>query len=164
MRLDYQNLAPEATKALFAVGAAVTRSGLDAGIRELVSVRVSQINGCAHCVDIHWRKALDAGVSDSKLRLASVHEECDCFSAAERAALRLAEAMTRLEAARANTVATRAAGMDAAGVHGVVDARLWDELGAHFDPETLTHLVYQICVINAWNRLSRTLQLRPPCE
>src|SRR5436189_1198928 len=87
---------PGAMDALQALGAAVGGSGLDPNLVELVCLRASQINGCSVCVDGHWRTARRDGESDDRLFAVAAWREAPYFSDAERAALALTEAMTRL--------------------------------------------------------------------
>ena len=146
MRLDYAKLAPEAAKALFQLSTAIGRSALDPVLRELVAVLVSELNGCAHCIAVHWKKALAAGATDIQLRLLPAFEEAAHAGSYDRrtlVALRLAERLTSSPAA------------------GVDDA-LWDEATDALGEEALTWLVHQIMLMNAWNRLSIALRIAPP--
>lgn len=144
MRLDYAALAPDATKAMFSVGAAIGNSSLDPGLRELVSVLISLCNRCDHCIRIHRDKALAAAVPEATLDALAPWLDAGGaggpFTPREHAALALAHASTR----------------DIS--EGISDA-LWEAVAEHFSPEELAHLLYQISLMNAWNRLSVTLQL-----
>lgn len=143
MRLDYERVAAEATRALYGVSRAVQASPLDPRIRELVSVLISLRNGCAHCIAVHGEKARAAGATAREVDLLAAWREYDAFSAADRAAFALAERLTSEPALG-------------------VDEVLWQEARRHFDEERLVHLLYQVMLINAWNRLSITLRLQPP--
>lgn len=114
---------------------ASTAAGLDEALLELVNVRVSQINGCAACLATHVPAARAAGVSAGRLDLLPAWRELDDFGDPERAALRLAETLTRLD-----DVDERAAALDAAA--------------EHFDEEQLASLEWTIVLINAFNRVS----------
>lgn len=114
---------------------ASTAAGLDDGLRELVNVRVSQINGCAACLATHVPAAREAGVSQRRLDLLPAWRELDAFGEPERAALRLAETLTRLD-----DVGERAAAIAGAG--------------EHFDDDQLAALEWSIVLINAFNRVS----------
>ena len=99
MRLDYAALTPEPSKHLFAISAAVRRSALPGTIRELTAVYISQLNGCAHCIAVHWEKALAEGVTERQLRLLpaaeAVHGDwLPLYDQATALALRLAHAVT----------------------------------------------------------------------
>lgn len=117
--------------------AALTRAGsaLDLRTAELVKVRVSQINGCGYCVDLHVRKALEDAAEDPR-RLAALPawREVPFFDARERAALALAEAMT-------------------VPPLGPLSADVVDGAKAHFAGDDLTPLMAVIVSINAWNRV-----------
>ncbi|MFW5693518.1 MAG: carboxymuconolactone decarboxylase family protein [Alkalispirochaeta sp.] len=148
MRLDYAALTPEPSKHLFAISAAVRRSALPGTIRELTAVYISQLNGCAHCIAVHWEKALAEGVPEQQLRVLPAAEVVhgDWLSLYDRAtaiALRLAHTVT---------VAPGSG----------VDEELWDSAVAVLGEETLMWLVHHIMLMNAWNRLSVTLRIEPP--
>jgi AhpD family alkylhydroperoxidase len=115
----------------------VQASGIEAPLLELVRMRVSQINGCAFCLDMHSKDARAAGETEQRLYALPAWRETPFFSPRERAALALAEAVTTI-----------------AGT-GVPDDVI-EEAGEHFSPEELTHVLYAIIEINSWNRLSIT--------
>jgi AhpD family alkylhydroperoxidase len=102
----------------------------------LVEVRASQINGCGFCLDMHTKDALAAGETPQRLSLVAAWREAACFTEAERAALALTEAGTRLA--------------DGAGV----DDEVWASAAKHYDEDQLTALVGQIGLINAFNRMN----------
>ncbi|MFW5828460.1 MAG: carboxymuconolactone decarboxylase family protein [Alkalispirochaeta sp.] len=148
MRLDYAALTPEPSKHLFAISAAVRRSALPGTIRELTAVYISQLNGCAHCIAVHWEKARAEGVPEEQLRVLPAAEAVhgDWLSLYDRTtaiALRLAHAVTV-----------------APGTG--VDEELWDSAVAALGEETLMWLIQHIMLMNAWNRLSVTLRIEPP--
>ncbi|MFD8733901.1 carboxymuconolactone decarboxylase family protein [Streptomyces sp. NPDC059618] len=124
-------------KHLMSAGKLLTDSALPAATRELVSLRVSQINGCAVCVDMHTKEAAAAGETAVRLNLVAVWREATVFTEAERAALELAEEGTRVA--------------DAA--HGVGD-EVWANAVKHFDEEQLTALATLVAFTNAVNRLN----------
>lgn len=97
LRIDYANVAPAGIKALGGVYAYVMASGLDHVLVELIYLRVSQINGCAYCLDLHTRDLIKKGVKPEKLALVQVwHEAGSVFDARERAALAWADTVTRV--------------------------------------------------------------------
>ncbi|MBR0874836.1 carboxymuconolactone decarboxylase family protein [Bradyrhizobium tropiciagri] len=97
MRIDYNKIAPAGIKALGGVYGYVTQSGLSAKLIELIYLRISQINGCAYCLDMHTRDLLKKGVKTEKLALLQVWREAEAlFDAEERAALAWAETVTRV--------------------------------------------------------------------
>ncbi|MFF2192467.1 carboxymuconolactone decarboxylase family protein [Streptomyces sp. NPDC058157] len=138
-RLDYftSATAGKALKYVTSAGKAVKESPLPVTTQELVALRVSQINGCAVCIDIHTKEAAAAGESDVRLHLVAAWREATVFTEAERAALRLAEEGTRIA--------------DAAG--GVGD-EAWAQAAAHYDEEQLTALALLISFMNMVNRLN----------
>ncbi|MEV5356381.1 carboxymuconolactone decarboxylase family protein [Streptomyces sp. NPDC086081] len=128
-------------KQFTAVGRLVVESALPAATRELVSLRVSQINGCAVCIDMHTKEAAAAGESAVRLHLVAGWREATVFSEAERAALDLAEEGTRI----------------ADGAGGVPD-EVWERAAKHYDEEQLVALVTLIAFMNTANRLNVILR------
>ncbi|MGY4313881.1 carboxymuconolactone decarboxylase family protein [Bradyrhizobium sp. JR3.5] len=97
MRIDYNKVAPAGIKALGGVYGYLTQCGLPAALIELVYLRISQINGCAYCLDMHTRSLQKMGVAVEKLALLQVWREAEVlFDAEERAALAWAETVTRV--------------------------------------------------------------------
>ncbi len=133
-RLAVDSLAPAATKALNALDAAVRRSSIEPGLLDLVRLRASQLNGCAYCVDVHSRDALAAGQTERRLLTFAAWRETPLFTHRERAALELTEAVTRL------------------ADHPVSD-KVFDTAAAYFPDTELAQLIWNIAVINTWNRL-----------
>src|SRR5215510_4873174 len=93
MRLDYAAAAPEAIKALAGVNAALLRAGLDKRLMDLLFLRVSQINGCSYCVDVHARDLRQAGESNERLDGLAGWRESPYFTEPEKAALEWAEVL-----------------------------------------------------------------------
>ncbi|MFE1322270.1 carboxymuconolactone decarboxylase family protein [Kitasatospora phosalacinea] len=138
-RLNYF-AAPTAGKALkyvMAAGRELKGSPLPARTQELVSLRVSQINGCAVCIDMHTKEAATAGEEQVRLHLVAAWREATVFTPAERAALALAERGTRV----------------ADGAEGVSD-EVWAEAARHYDEDQLATLVMLIAFMNMANRLN----------
>lgn len=132
---------PDAMKAMMALKASVDGSGLPAGLVHLVDLRASQINGCSFCVDMHWREAKQVGETDERLFAVAAWREAPYFTEAERAALALTEAMTRI-ADRADPVPDE----------------VWNEARRHFDDKALAGLTLAIAAINVWNRLNAAIR------
>ncbi|HEY1833318.1 MAG TPA: carboxymuconolactone decarboxylase family protein [Solirubrobacteraceae bacterium] len=128
---------PGAMKAFQALGAAARQGGVPAITHYLVELRASQINGCAVCVDMHSRELKAAGEPDERIHTVATWREAPYFTDAERAALALTEAATRL-ADRADAVPDE----------------VWEEAARHFDEPQLAALVVSIAAINAWNRVN----------
>jgi len=112
-------------------------SSLPATTQALVEIRASQINGCAVCTDMHTKDAAAAGETSVRINLVAAWREATVFTEAERAALELTEAGTRIA--------------DAAG--GVSD-EVWANAAKHYDEDQLTALVALIAMMNTWNRLN----------
>jgi AhpD family alkylhydroperoxidase len=125
-----------AMDALNALTKATSRARVPINV-ELVHLRASQINGCSVCVDMHAKAARKAGESEERVFAVGAWRETPFFTDAERAALELTEALTRLS--------------DRA--EQVPDA-LWDEVSEHFDEEQRAALVLDIAHVNLWNRLN----------
>lgn len=143
-RMDASALAPEPYRAMVAFARAVGKE-MDPGLHELVKLRASQINGCAYCVDLHWRDARRQGESERRLNALAAWEEMPFFTARERAALALTEAVTRL-----------------AETH--VPDGVWQQAEQQFTATELAHLVLAIAAINALNRIGVTTRMSPPLE
>jgi AhpD family alkylhydroperoxidase len=110
-------------------------SGVEQGLRELVEVRASQINGCANCINMHTVFARENGETEQRLYLLAAWREAPCYTDRERAALGWTEALTRL---------SEGPELDAA----------YDALKAHFTEEEQVKLTLMINVINGWNRIA----------
>jgi AhpD family alkylhydroperoxidase len=115
---------------------------LDRRLSDLVKLRASQINGCAFCLDMHWKDARAAGESEERLYSLDTWRESPLYSERERAALELCEAMTLVAESH------------------VPDA-VWERARAAFDEEELAQLVFAITAINAWNRLNIATRVEP---
>jgi AhpD family alkylhydroperoxidase len=142
VRLAVDELAPHINKAMNALEAASRRISLEPALQELVRARASQLNGCAYCVDMHTRDALAGGESPRRLLTLPVWRETPFFTARERAALALTEAMTRLDS-------------------GSVSDEIFAGAAAHFSEVELAELIWTVTVINAWNRLGVTTHVWP---
>ena len=130
---------PGAMAALQRLGAVVRHAGLPETTLYLIELRASQINGCAVCADMHSRELKAAGESDERIFTLAAWRETPYFSDAERAALALTEAATRL-----------------ADRPDPVSDEIWEEAARHYDETQLGALVLAIAGINAWNRINAT--------
>ena len=128
---------PDAMKALQGLGSAAEKSGVPKSTLELVHLRASQINGCSVCLDMHARQARQAGETDERLFTVAAWRDAPHFSDAERAALALTEAVTRLSD-RADPVPDE----------------IWNEAARHYNEQALAGLLLAIAAINVWNRLN----------
>jgi AhpD family alkylhydroperoxidase len=137
---------PGAMQALQKLEQATKRAGVPDVTHELVKLRAGQINGCSGCVDIHSRMLKAAGEPDERILLVSAWRDSSYFTDAERAALALAESMTRL-----------------ADRPDPVPDEVWEEAARHYDEAQLAALVLSIAAINTWNRLNvATRQITGP--
>ena len=142
-RLDYAKASPEGFKAFGGVYVAIQKSGLPKELIDLVYLRVSQINGCAYCIDMHSRDLLKSGLAVDKLVLVPVWREAGAvFSTRERIALAWAETVTRV----AET--------------DVPDAD-YEAAAAEFSDKELADLTYAIGLMNVFNRLGISFRTPP---
>ena len=132
-------LFPDALQAMLSLNGAVEKGGLPPNLTGLVHLRISQINGCSVCVDIGWRQLKKAGESEERIFAVGAWNDAPYFTDAERAALALAEAATR--------VADR---------HDPVSDAVWNEAARHFSERQLGALTLSIALTNVWNRLNIT--------
>ncbi|MCA0206504.1 MAG: carboxymuconolactone decarboxylase family protein [Proteobacteria bacterium] len=142
-RMNIPRLAPDLYRAVSALDAAVTQSGLDSRLLHLVKLRASQINGCAYCVDLHVKEALADGLDPQLLHLVSVWRESPLFDARDRAALDWTESVTLLAAT------------------GVPDA-VHAQARAVFTEAEVARLTVAIGTINLWNRIAVSSRLQHP--
>ena len=141
-RLQNPQASPAAWAGMMALQQVVNRNGLDPLLLDLVKLRVSQLNRCAYCIDLHVRDALQRGETAERLHLLPAWEEVDCYSARERAALRWAESLTRL-------------------ADGPVTDAVYGEARAHFSEAELLDLTLAIVAINGWNRFNVGFRVPP---
>jgi AhpD family alkylhydroperoxidase len=142
-RLDYAKASPEGFKALGGVYLAVQKSGLPKDLIDLVYLRVSLINGCAYCIDMHSRDLTKSGLSVEKLVLVPVwHDAGAVFTPRERAALAWAEVVTRVSETH------------------VPDAD-YAAASAEFSDKELADLTYAIGLMNVFNRLGIAFRVPP---
>ena len=130
-------IVPDAMQALYALGASAKKGGVPSRTLDLVHLRASQINGCSLCVDMHARDLKKASETDERLFAVAAWREAPYFTDAERAALALTEAATRLSD-RADPVPDE----------------IWEEAARHYDEPALAALIISIALINFWNRLN----------
>lgn len=130
-------LLPEAMAAMQALQGAAQNTGLPEKTAHLVHLRASQINGCGFCVDLHPRIMKKAGESDRRIFSVAAWREAPFYSDAERAALALTEALTRI-----------------ADREEPVPGAIWNEAARHYDEKALAALVVEIATINVWNRFN----------
>ncbi len=141
-RANYYQVNRPAIDALVAVSQHVT--SIEPKLRALVELRVSQINGCAYCVDLHTTQARAHGETQQRLDCLPVWRECDFFTEAECAALRWAEALT-----------------DISHTHTHAPNELYDALRPHYTEQQIVDLTLIISIMNAWDRIAIAHRTHP---
>lgn len=140
MRLDYIKASPETFKAMLGVERALHAS-MPGSLLHMLKLRVSQINGCAYCVDMHWKDARAAGETEQRLYGLSAWRESPYYSERERAALAWTESLTLVAVDHSR------------GAEAAPDA-VYEEVRKHFEDRELADLSWAIAAINAWNRIA----------
>jgi AhpD family alkylhydroperoxidase len=141
-RLDFRKASPQADKAMAGLHMFVRNCGLDHSLLELVKLRASQINGCAHCMDMHTKELRADGESEQRLYLLSAWRESPFYSDRERAALAWTEAVTLV------------------ADNQIPDA-VYDEVRRQFTEEELVNLTLALVAINGANRLNIAFRTVP---
>lgn len=141
-RWDLKKASPDGAKAMGTLNAFVHHCGLERTLLELVKLRASQINGCGHCLDMHWKELRATGESEQRLYLLNVWREAPMYSPRERAALAWTEAVTLV-------------------ADGHVPDAVYREVEPHFTEKALSDLTLAIVTINAWNRLAISARTEP---
>jgi AhpD family alkylhydroperoxidase len=134
-RIDYRKFAPEALKAMLALESYLAHSSLDHNFIHLLKLRASQINGCAYCIDMHWKDARAGGETEQRLYGLDAWRESPYYTDRERAALAWTEAITLISSTHAPD-------------------EEFAELQKHFSEQEIVDLIYVISTINAWNRIA----------
>jgi len=134
-RINYMQHSPELFRKLMEFSGAIAKSTVEPGLRHLVDLRASQLNGCAFCVDMHTKEAIIDDERPLRLHHVAVWRESPLFSNRERAALEWTEAVTRLS------------------THGVPDD-VYEAVRGQFSDKELSDLTFAVMGINAWNRVS----------
>ena len=141
-RFNYGKVAPGVYSAMDALDQYLSGCGLEESLLHLIRLRASQMNGCAYCLDMHWKDLRAIGESEQRLYSLDAWRESPCYSDRERAALAWTEGITSI-----------------AGGHAP-DA-LYDEARAQFSEREIADLTLALAAINAWNRLSIAARLAP---
>ena len=140
-RLEYWKVSPGGYKALMSLEAHLRGSGLDHGLLHMIKLRASQMNGCAYCIDMHWKDARAAGETEQRLYGLDAWREAPYYSDRERAALQWTESLTAITAHNA-------------GHAPHVPDSVYDVVRAQFSEKELADLTWAIAGINAWNRIA----------
>lgn len=141
-RLDFYKAKPSAIKALIALEEYIGKSSIEKPLAELVSLRASQINGCAFCVDMHTTDARKGGDTDRRLSTVVVWRETPFFTDRERAALEWTEAVTLVS-------------------QDHVPDTVWEGVKPHFTEEEIVDLTLLVSAINSWNRFAIAFRKMP---
>ena len=141
-RFEYAKVAPGVYHAMRGLENYLHESGLEESLLHLIKLRASQINGCAYCIDMHWKDLKSIGETDQRLYELNAWEESPFYSDRERAALAWTEAVTRVAESR-------------------VPNELYEEVRQHFSEKELADLTLAIAAINAWNRLAISARIIP---
>jgi AhpD family alkylhydroperoxidase len=134
-RMNYAKVAPGIYEAMFGLGNYLKKSGLHQSLLNLVVLRASQMNGCAYCIDMHWKDLRAAGEGEQRLYGLDSWEESPYYSDRERAALAWTEAVTNLH-------------------DGHVPDEVYEQVKRFFTEKELADLTLAIATINSWNRLN----------
>ena len=141
-RINYSKVAPGTYEAMDALDRYIQECGIERSLILLVQLRASQINGCAYCLDMHWKDLRAIGENEQRLYSLDAWRECPYYTDRERAALAWTEAVTRIAVDHAPDE-----------VH--------ERVRPHFSEKELADLTLTIAAINAWNRLSIAARLTP---
>ena len=139
-RIDFYEMNPKAVNGLAAIDKHIT--SIDKRLRVLIELRVSQINGCVYCVDLHSRQAREAGESQQRLDCLVAWEECPFFTEAERAAFAWAEALTHVSKTHAPD-------------------EVYETVRRHYSEQEIVDLTLVISVMNSWNRIAIGMRRLP---
>jgi len=140
-RIDSQQYGSSVLKALAGLNAYLAKTSLDKNLLELVNFRVSQINGCAYCLDMHSKDLRVAGETEQRLYLVSAWREVPLYSNRERAALAWAEAVTKL-------------------TNQEVSDEVYEQASAEFSEQELMELTIAVTAINTYNRLNVSFRIQ----
>ena len=138
-RIDAAKAAPGAYHAMLGLEHYLHQSGLEVPLLHLIKLRASQINGCAYCIDMHWKDLRAVGENEQRLYGLDAWRESPYYTDRERAALAWTEAVTLI-------------------TNGHVDDEVYEEVRPHFSEKELADLTLAVATINAWNRLAISLR------
>ena len=138
-RIEGAKVAPGAYHAMLGLETYIHQSGLEIPLLHLIKLRASQLNGCAYCIDMHWKDLRAVGENEQRLYGLDAWRESPYYSDRERAALAWTEAVTLI-------------------TDGHVSDEVYEEVRQHFSDKELADLTFAIATINAWNRLAISLR------
>ena len=134
-RINYLKVAPGAFEAMFGFSKYLQKCGLEESLIDLICLRASQINGCAYCIDMHWKDLRADGEEEQRLYGLDAWEESPYYSDRERAALAWTDSVTNIR-------------------EGHVPDKLYEQVRKFFTEKELADLTLAITAINSWNRLN----------
>jgi AhpD family alkylhydroperoxidase len=140
-RINYDKVSPGGYQAMLALETHLAQCSIDEKLQNLIKLRASQINGCAYCIDMHWKDARASGESELRLYALGAWREYPDYTDRERTALAWTESLTRLE-------------------DRVPDA-VYESARKHFSEVELSDLTYAVATINAWNRIAISMRSVP---
>jgi len=141
-RIDYLKSGRGVVEAMLGLEKYIRQSGLEESLLNLIRMRASQINGCAYCLDMHWKDARALGESEQRLYGLDAWEESPYYTDRERAALAWTEALTKVR-------------------EGHVSDEVYERVRPHFTEKELADLSLAITSINSWNRLNIAVRTVP---
>ena len=141
-RFNYAKAAPGAFKAMLGLGQYLHECGLEESLLNLMHLRASQINGCAYCLDMHWKELRASGENEQRLYSLDAWRESPFYTDRKRAALEWTEALTLI-------------------TNGHVPDEVYDEVRQHFNDKELSDLTLAVVTINGWNRLNISARTVP---
>src|SRR5690242_5471753 len=141
-RIDYLKSARGAYHAMLGIEHYLQQCGLEESLQNLIKLRVSQMNGCAYCIDMHWKDLRAAGENEQRLYGLEAWRESPYYTERERAALAWTEALTNIQ-------------------DGHAPDEVFEETRRHFSEKELADLTLAIASINAWNRLAISVRIVP---
>jgi AhpD family alkylhydroperoxidase len=142
-RFNAAKAAPGAYHAMLGLEKYLATSSVETNLLHMIKLRTSQINGCAYCIDMHWKDLRAAGENEQRLYMLNAwHEAGNLYTARERAALEWTEAVTLI-------------------TNGHVPDAVYESVKPHFDEKELSDLTLAVAAINAWNRLAISTRTVP---
>lgn len=141
-RVNYMSLASGGVKALMAMEAYIHECGIEPKLIHMIKLRASQINGCAYCIDMHWKDLRALGESEQRLYGLDAWREAPYYTDRERAAMAWTEALTLI-------------------TDGHAPDEIYEQVRAHFNEKEIADLSFMVCAINAWNRLAISMRTVP---
>jgi AhpD family alkylhydroperoxidase len=134
-RVDYVKVGHGILEAMLGLEKYLHESGIEASLLHLVKLRASQINGCAYCIDMHWKDLRELGETEQRLYGLDAWEESPCYTQRERAAFAWTQAITNIQ-------------------DGHAPDAVYQEVRKQFNEKEIADLTFAIATINAWNRLA----------